>query len=167
MKKAIYAGSFDPVTYGHLDIIKRSLDSIVENMIICVANNPNKTSFFTIDEKVKMIKSELCDYLGDKYKGRYSVEVVDELIVDYAKKNNISILIRGIRAISDYELEFKMAGINKSLSPDIETIFLMTSDKYQFISSGVVKEIYNNNGDISGFVGDCVLNMFKEKNEIN
>lgn len=163
MKKGIYAGSFDPVTYGHLDIIKRSLDNVIDYVVICVANNPNKVSFFTIDEKIKLLENELYDYLGEKYKNRYKVVVVNELIVDYAKKNDISILIRGIRAISDYELEFKMAGINKSLASDIETIFLMTSDKYQFISSGVVKEIFNNNGDISGFVGNSVLKMFTEK----
>ena len=158
MKVAIYPGTFDPITNGHLDIIKRSL-KFVDKLIIAVSENKNKKTLFKISERIKMIK----DVIQDEDLTNVDIESFNELLMSFANKKKASVIIRGLRAISDFEYEFQMTGMNYKLNPDIETVFLMSSDKYQLISSKLIKEINNLKGDISDFVPKEVQNQLKNK----
>jgi len=158
MKVAIYPGSFDPITKGHLDIIYRSI-KFVDELIIAVSSNNNKNSLFNVDERVEIIKQVISDEKITKAK----VESFEGLLMNYAEKKNANIVIRGLRAISDFEYEFQMTGMNYKLNPKIETVFLMSSDKYQLISSKLIKEINKLNGDISQFVPKIVELELKKK----
>ena len=151
MKVAIYPGTFDPITKGHIDIIVRSI-KFVDKLIIAVSNNNKKNTLFKINERVEMVK----EVLQDEKILNVEVDSFDVLLMTYAKKKNASIIIRGLRAVSDFEYEFQMTGMNYKLNPTIETIFLMSSDKYQLISSKLIKEINSLNGDISQFVPKAV-----------
>jgi pantetheine-phosphate adenylyltransferase len=146
MKKAIYPGSFDPITIGHLDIIHRSLQ-LVDELIIAVALNDPKNPLFPAEKRLKMIKSALQDT-----NGKISVEIFDCLLIDFARQRQASVVIKGLRAISDFEYEFQMALMNRSLDKDIETLFLMASVEYAFVSSRMVKEICRLGGDVAPFV---------------
>ncbi len=145
MKIGVYPGTFDPVTNGHLDIIKRA-SNLFDKLYILVANNINKTTLFTIDERINLLKAILKD--------NPKIEVVtsDLLTVEFAKEINAEVMIRGLRMVSDFEYELQMATLNKSLDNNIETIFIMSSHEYSFLSSSSVKEIAKFNGDISKFV---------------
>ena len=151
MKVAIYPGTFDPITKGHIDIIVRSI-KFVDKLIIAVSNNNKKNTLFKINERVEMVK----EVLQDEKILNVEVDSFDVLLMTYAKKKNASIIIRGLRAVSDFEYEFQMTGMNYKLNSTIETIFLMSSDKYQLISSKLIKEINSLNGDISQFVPKAV-----------
>ena len=151
MKVAIYPGTFDPITKGHIDIIVRSI-KFVDKLIIAVSNNNKKNTLFKINERVEMVK----EVLQDEKILNVEVDSFDVLLMTYAKKKNASIIIRGLRAVSDFEYEFQMTGMNYKLNPTIETIFLMSSDKYQLISSKLIKEINSLNGDVSQFVPKAV-----------
>ena len=151
MKVAIYPGTFDPITKGHIDIIVRSI-KFVDKLIIAVSKNNKKNTLFKINERVEMIK----EVLQDEKISNVEVDSFDSLLMTYASKKNASIIIRGLRAVSDFEYEFQMTGMNYKLNPTIETIFLMSSDKYQLISSKLIKEINSLNGDISQFVPKAV-----------
>ena len=151
MKVAIYPGTFDPITKGHIDIIVRSI-KFVDKLIIAVSNNNKKNTLFKINERVEMVK----EVLQDEKILNVEVDSFDVLLMTYAKKKNASIIIRGLRAVSDFEYEFQMTGMNYKLNPTIETIFLMSSDKYQLISSKLIKEINSLKGDISQFVPKAV-----------
>ena len=156
MKKAIYPGSFDPVTVGHLDIIKRA-SKLVDELIVVVLINENKTPFFSLEERVLMLEDELKELDNVKvtcYKG---------LLVDFAKKENINAIIRGLRGNVDFQYEIIMAQTNKALSESIETIFLITYSKYSYISSSTVKEVAAFGGDISKFVPKSVENKILKK----
>ncbi|HHW69791.1 MAG TPA: pantetheine-phosphate adenylyltransferase [Clostridiales bacterium] len=148
MNIAIYPGSFDPVTNGHLDVIKRS-SKIFDKVIVAVARNPNKTPTFSIDERV--------DFLERVVKSMPNVEVdhFEGLLVDYAREKKCSVIIKGLRAISDFEYEFQMALMNRKLDPSIETLFMMTSYKYSFLSSSMMKEI--------GKLGGCIKELIPEE----
>ena len=151
MKVAIYPGTFDPITKGHIDIIVRSI-KFVDKLIIAVSNNNKKNTLFKINERVEMVK----EVLQDEKISNIEVDSFDGLLMTYASKKNANIIIRGLRAVSDFEYEFQMTGMNYKLNPTIETIFLMSSDKYQLISSKLIKEINSLNGDISQFVPKAV-----------
>ena len=151
MKVAIYPGTFDPITKGHIDIIVRSI-KFVDKLIIAVSNNNKKNTLFKINERVEMVK----EVLQDEKISNVEVDSFDGLLMTYASKKNANIVIRGLRAVSDFEYEFQMTGMNYKLNPTIETIFLMSSDKYQLISSKLIKEINSLNGDISQFVPKAV-----------
>ena len=155
---ALYPGTFDPITKGHLDIIKRSV-KFVEKLIIAVSENNEKKTLFKSNERVEMIKKVL---IAENIK---NVEVTSfkGLLMNFAKKNNASIVIRGLRAVSDFEYEFQMTGMNYKLDSEIETIFLMSSDKYQLISSKLIKEINSLKGDVSQFVPQVVEEELKKK----
>lgn len=149
MKTAIYPGSFDPVTKGHLDILKAASE-IFDRVIIAVAKNPDKHGFLPVDVRVKLIKESI--------KGMPNVEAdsFDGLTINYARQKGASVLIRGLRAVSDFEYEMQLSQANSSLAPEIKTVFLTTKPKYNFISSSTIKEIFLNNGDISKFVPEEV-----------
>ncbi len=157
MRYAIYPGSFDPVTNGHIDIIKRSL-KIFDNVYVSVIENPEKDPFFSLEDRVQMIK----EYFNDKK--NVVVESFDGLLVDYAKKKNVSAVIRGLRAVSDFDYEFQMALTNLKMYPDMETIFIMTAGEYSYLSSSLVKQIAKRGGDISAFVPKNVEKKLKPLN---
>lgn len=156
MKIAIYPGSFDPITYGHLDILKNASE-IFDKVIIAVAHNGAKTGFLSVEERVELIKKSV--------KGIENVEVdsFEGLTVEYAKKHGANVLIRGLRAVSDFEFEMQLSQTNSALCDEIKTVFLTTKPKYNFISSSTIKEIYQNNGDISKFVPEAVDKYLNEK----
>jgi pantetheine-phosphate adenylyltransferase len=161
IKTGIYPGTFDPLTFGHLDVIKRSL-KIVDKLIIGVADNNNKIPLFSLDERKKIIQSDLKDSL--KGLENISVKTVNGLLTDFAKSKEAICIIRGLRAVSDFEYEFQMTGMNSQLNPDIETIFLMSSDKNSFISSNFVKEVHKLGGDVSKFVSLNTIQLLNFKN---
>ena len=156
-KIGIYPGSFDPITYGHLDIIQRSL-SAVDELIIAVSNNKSKNHLISIDDRLNLINQSILS-LPEKDLSKIKVEKFDNLLVHYVKSKNASLIIRGLRAVSDFEYEFLMTGMNRSIDKDIETIFLMSSEKYHFISSRFIKEIHKLGGDISKSVPKPVLDF--------
>ena len=160
-KIGVYPGTFDPMTNGHLNIIKRSL-KIVETLIIGVADNLNKTPLLTINERKEIILNDLkIENLENKNIKIYSVK---GLLTEFAKSQNAYCIIRGLRAVSDFEYEFQMTGMNSQLSPDIETVFLMSSDNNSFISSNLVKEVHKLGGDVSKFVSKNTIRVLNTKN---
>jgi len=156
MKIAIYPGSFDPITYGHLDILKNASE-IFDKVIIAVAHNGAKTGFLSVEERVELIKKSV------KNLENVEVDSFEGLTVEYAKKHGANVLIRGLRAVSDFEFEMQLSQTNSALCDEIKTVFLTTKPKYNFISSSTIKEIYQNNGDISKFVPDAVDKYLNEK----
>lgn len=155
MKTAIYPGSFDPITNGHLDVLKTSA-GIFDKVIIAVAKNSEKNAFLTIDERIKLIKESTADIKN------VEVDAFDGLTIEYARKKDAEILIRGLRAVSDFEYEMQLSQTNSALAPSITTVFLITKPKYNFISSSTVKEIAKYNGDISKFVPESVVKYFNK-----
>ena len=153
----IYPGSFDTITYGHLDIIQRSL-RVVDELVIAVSNNKSKNHLISIDDRLNLINQSILS-LPEKDLSKIKVEKFDNLLVHYVKSKNASLIIRGLRAVSDFEYEFLMTGMNRSIDKDIETIFLMSSEKYHFISSRFIKEIHKLGGDISKSVPKPVLDF--------
>lgn len=151
LKRALYAGSFDPFTNGHEDIVYRAL-KIFDEVTIVIAVAPNKSPLFTAEQRLKMIK--------ELYRRNDRVKIVtwDGLIVDYAKDNDIDSIVRGLRPTGDFEIEFQMASMNRKLYPETDTVFLMTGEKHYYVSSTLVKEIYNYGGDVSRFVPALVHN---------
>lgn len=156
----IYPGTFDPVTFGHIDIIVRA-SHIVNNLIISVAENKNKNPFFDLPERIKMIEDSLIDV--DTNNCQVKVVGFDNLLVAHAKKFDAKVIIRGLRAVADFEYEFQMAGMNSKLGPEIETIFLMASENLQLTSARFVKEVALYDGEIKKFVPKNVLEMFEIK----
>jgi pantetheine-phosphate adenylyltransferase len=145
MLRAIYPGSFDPITYGHINLIQRA-SKVVDELYVAILNNVNKKYFFSCEERIKLTKEAL------KIFDNIHVESYSGLLVDYAKKNGINVIIRGLRAVSDFEYELQLANANRSLNKDIEILFLMTDTEYSFISSSIVKEVAKYGGNISQWV---------------
>ncbi len=156
MTKAIYPGSFDPVTKGHLDIIIRS-SKIMDHLTVAVLENPRKVATFDIEKRVEMLKLVTEPYPN------VDVEYYKGLLIDYAQQKKSGIIIKGLRAISDFEFEFQMALVNQKLNPSIETLFMMTNSKYSYLSSSIVKEIAALNGDISSLVPPEVYEIILDK----
>jgi len=148
----VYPGSFDPVTNGHLDIIHRAA-KICDKLIVAVGNNESKKPAFTIDERVELLRCALKDspeMIIDSFSG---------LLMDYVRSRNATTIIKGLRAVSDFEYEFQMALLNKNLNPDVETLFMMTNINYSYLSSSAVKELARNGGSIDGLVPDCIKDI--------
>ena len=156
MKTAIYPGSFDPITKGHLDVLKRAAD-VFDKVIIVVSVNVNKKSFLPLEDRLNLIK-EACKDIPN-----IEVDSFDGLTIEYAKKRNANVLIRGLRAVSDFEYEMQLSQANSALCKDIHTVFLITKPKYNFISSGTVREVALMKGDVSKFVPECVAKYLEEK----
>ena len=161
MKTAIYPGTFDPITYGHIDVIKKSL-KIFDRVIVATTDNVNKNYYFSIDERLSIIKDSLFKDLRLN-KNKIKVIPFDTLTINLCKKYNASVIIRGLRAVSDFEYEFQLAGMNKKLNTNIETMFLMSDVENQIISSNFVKEITKLNGNINKFVTKSTVKMLKNK----
>lgn len=157
MKRAVYPGSFDPVTYGHLDVIRRAAD-IFDELIVSVLNNKEKTPLFSVEERVKILEEATKDLPNVK------IDSFSGLLIDYARKNEIKVAIRGLRAITDFEYELQIAQTNRKLSGEsLDTMFLTTSLEYAYLSSSSVKEIASFNGDISQCVPDFVAKLIYGK----
>ncbi|RDW18451.1 pantetheine-phosphate adenylyltransferase [Oceanobacillus arenosus] len=155
-KLAICPGSFDPITNGHLDIITRGA-KIFENVIVTVFNNQSKSPLFTVEERIHLLRE------STKHLPNVSVDSSDHLLMDYAREKQADAVVRGLRAVSDFEYEMQVTSMNRKLNQDVETFFIMTNNQYSFLSSSIVKEIAKYDGDISGLVPDVVLDALKVK----
>ena len=158
MKIGIYPGSFDPVTNGHIDIIKRSA-KLVDTLIVAILQNANKNALFSVDERIQLLEESCKDIKNLK------VESFSGLLIDFAKQKNANLIIRGLRALTDFEYELQMAQMNKHLHTDIETIFLVTDVKYSFLSSSSIKEVALFGGDVSDFVPAIVSEKTLKKHK--
>ena len=154
--KAIYPGSFDPLTNGHLDLIARAA-KIFDHLVVAILRNSSKNPLFTVEERVAMLSEGIAEFEN------VSISTFDGLLVDFAREQKAQAVVRGIRAISDYEYEFQMALMNRRLSPDVETIFLMPDAKYSFVSSRLVKEVFRLGGSVEGLVPKFVIERMKDK----
>ena len=155
-KVAIYPGSFDPITYGHIDIVERALE-IFDRVIVAIAYDTSKRSLFTVKERMDMVKALFADFpnvIVDSFKG---------LLVDYVGKTNAKVIIRGLRATSDFEYEFHMASMNRSLNPHLDTLFMMTSKDYFFVSSRTIKEVASLGGAVEGLVPGLIAGRLQKK----
>ncbi|OSQ37237.1 pantetheine-phosphate adenylyltransferase [Thalassospira mesophila] len=157
----IYPGTFDPVTQGHMDIIRRAT-RIVDRLIVGVAVNAGKGPMFSVEERCELVRESL-KAAGGEVAARTEVKPFGSLLMHFAQENQSSVIVRGLRAVSDFEYEFQMAGMNARLAPDIETVFLMASDKQQFVSSRFVKEIARLGGSVTEFVPANVLRALQTK----
>ena len=156
MSKAIYPGSFDPITNGHLDVIKRGA-KIFDDLIVAVTDNPAKSTLFTKQERVEMIKEVVKSYRD------VEVDSFDGLLVDYVKRKKANVILRGIRSVSDFEYEYQMALTNRTFAGDIETVFVMTHEEFSFISSKLIKEAASLGGNIGTFVPKEIEKYIKRK----
>ena len=159
MKIAIYPGTFDPITNGHIDVIERS-SLLFDKVIVAVLGTvDNKQLIFNREERLELVNKSVSNFKN------VQVEIFDELLVKYVKSKKATVIIRGLRAISDFEYEFQMTGMNKNLFPGLETVFLMSSEKYSFISSKLVKEVHNLGGNIDKFVSPFVIKYLNKNNK--
>jgi len=160
-RSAVYPGTFDPVTDGHMDVIRRAA-GIVDRLVVAVAVNAGKDPLFSLEERVSMLRDEL-EVDGNGLPSRVEVLPFDTLLMDFVEKVGASIIIRGLRAVSDFEYEFQMASMNGRLNPDVETVFLTASETHQFIASRFVKEIGALGGDVGHFVSPRVKDLLQAK----
>ena len=157
---AIYPGTFDPITLGHCDIIRRAT-RVADRLVIAVAGNPGKGPMFNVDERVELVREEVADL--DTNRAEVTVRSFGNLLTHFAEEIGASLIIRGLRAVSDFEYEFQMASMNARLNPRVETVFLTASETHQFISSQLVKEIARLGGDVSSFVSPRVAARIAER----
>lgn len=153
-RTAVYPGSFDPITYGHMDIIDRSL-AIFPELIVAVASNPLKKGIFTVPERIDMIRESLKDRKGIR------VDSFEGLLVNFCKQKKARVIIRGLRVLSDFEFEFQMAMMNQRMYPEGETVFMMTSAQYFYLSSSIIKEVVQFGGDVDGLVPPVVMERLR------
>lgn len=163
MRIGVYPGTFDPVTLGHLDVIRRSLN-VVDKLILGVAVSENKQPLFSIEERVSLLNQAIAELKIDSK--RIEIVPFSNLLVDFVHEQKAKVIIRGLRAVSDFDYEFQMAGMNRHIAPDIETLFLMAADKYQLIASRFVREVARLGGDVSPFVSKKVHKALIQKFKI-
>ncbi|HAL63046.1 MAG TPA: pantetheine-phosphate adenylyltransferase [Clostridiales bacterium] len=156
MRIAVYPGSFDPITNGHLDIIKRA-SRLYDRLVVGVLDNINKKPLFSALERKEMIDAEIKDLLN------VSCDVFSGLLVDFAKQQGATVIVKGLRTVADFEYEFQMALLNKALNPEYETMFMMTNSKYSYISSSMVKEVAKYKGELEGLIPPYVIEKIKDK----
>ncbi len=156
-RTVIYPGTFDPITNGHLDIIERAAD-LFDTVLVCIAVNPAKTPLFSLEERRIMLEEAI-----EGYNGRVQIDVLDGLTVDGARKHGAIAIIRGIRAVSDYEYEFQMALMNRHLEPELHTVYLMPKEQYTYLNSSIIKGVARHGGDIRRFVPPGVERRLLEK----
>lgn len=154
--KAIYPGSFDPLTNGHLDLIERG-SKIFGELVVAILRNPDKDPLFSVEERVNMLKATTSRFAN------VQIDIFDGLLVDYVARQGAQVVLRGIRAISDYEYELQMALMNRKLDPRIETVFMMPADTYSYLSSRLVKEVFNLGGSVRGLVPEMVEEKLRQK----
>ncbi len=160
LRVGVYPGTFDPITMGHMDIIRRAA-ALVDRLVVAVAGNEAKSPLFSAEERVVMVEAEIAPLRAE---GReVEVRAFDNLLIHFARQSGATVLIRGLRAVSDFEYEFQMATMNARLDPDIETVFLSASENQQFVASRLVKEIARLNGDVSGFVSPRVAEALMDR----
>ncbi len=159
MSVALYPGSFDPITYGHLNIAQRGL-KLFDKLVIAIAENVRKTPLFDVEERLEMIRASLADVDGGD---RAEVTAFNGLLVDYAQQCHANVLLRGLRAISDFEFEFQMAHMNRRLAPGVETVFMMTGEEQFYVSSQMVREIATFGGNVGGLVPPHVEQRLRER----
>jgi pantetheine-phosphate adenylyltransferase len=157
LTKIIYPGSFDPLTFGHIDIIERSL-RLFDNVVVAIITNPSKQPLFTVEERREMLEE-----IAKKRFPKVEIDVFHGLLVDYAKRKRAQAIVRGIRAVADYEYEFQMALMNRRLAPQIETVFMMPAEHYSYLSSRLVKEIAELGGSVRGLVPDNVEKRLRKR----
>src|SRR3954470_5671650 len=155
MRVAIYPGSFDPLTNGHLSLIQRGLE-MFDRLVVAIVVNPKKTPLFTMEERRALIREAVPDE-------RVEVDSFEGLLVEYARRRGVNVLLRGLRALSDFDYEFQMANMNRKLAPKVETVFMMTGEDYFYISSQLVREVASFGGDVAGLVPDNVLRKLQAK----
>jgi len=168
LRVGVYPGTFDPITKGHMDIIRRAA-ALVDRLVVGVAGNEAKGPLFSAEERVAMVEAEIAPLRApDRNGGTREVEVraFDNLLIHFARQSGATMLIRGLRAVSDFEYEFQMATMNARLDPEIETVFLSASENQQFVASRLVKEIARLGGDVSGFVSPAVAQALRERLEV-
>ena len=156
MRIAVYPGSFDPITNGHLDIIERA-SRVYDKLVVGVLRNASKTPLFSAEKRVEMIR------LVTKYLDNVEVDTFTGLLVDFAASKNATVIVKGLRTVADFEYEFQMALLNKALNPEYETMFMMTNTKYSYISSSMVKELAGFHGDLTGLVPCEIIETIEEK----
>ena len=156
LRIAVYPGSFAPITSGHLDIIKRA-SKLYDKLIVGVLNNSEKSPIFTCEERVDMIRRVTGDLEN------VSCDYFNGMLVDFAKQNQASVIVKGLRTVADFEYEFQMALLNKARNPEYETVFMMTDSKYSYLSSSMVKELAKYHGELEGLVPSCIKNTIMEK----
>lgn len=156
MIRAVYPGTFDPITRGHEDIVRRAAE-LFDEVVVAVADSLAKRPFFNLDERVRLAREVLKPYRNVR------VEGFRGLLMDFIRKNKVAVILRGLRAVSDFEYEFQMAGMNRNLHPDVETLFLTPAEQYMFISASIVREIASFGGDVSKFVHPRVVRSLSAK----
>lgn len=154
--RVVYPGTFDPLTRGHEDLVRRAAN-VFDEVIVAVADSRGKRPFFTVEERVEMAREVLAAF------DNVRVEGFGGLLMDFMRRQNAKIILRGLRAVSDFEYEFQMAGMNRNLYPDVETLFLTPAEQYQFISATIVREIASLGGDVSPFVNPLIVSRLKAK----
>jgi len=153
---AVYPGTFDPITHGHTDLVTRAA-RVFDHVIVAIAESPHKTPFFTLQKRIELAQTQLGDL------DNISIVGFSNLLVDFVLQNNASVIVRGLRAVSDFEYEFQLASMNRNLCDDVETMFLTPDEQYGFISSTLVREVARLNGDVSQFVGPEIEQALKEQ----
>jgi pantetheine-phosphate adenylyltransferase len=153
---AVYAGTFDPVTYGHMDLVERA-SRIFDEVIVGIAASPNKKPLFTLDERVELTRAVLSEYKNVKVYG------FNSLLLEFAKQHQANVILRGLRAVADFDYEFQLASMNRFMNQEIESMFLMPAEKYMYISSSIVREIAALGGDVTGFVPAAVVKALQNK----
>jgi pantetheine-phosphate adenylyltransferase len=160
MSAAIYPGTFDPITRGHMSIIHSSLVAF-DRLVVAVLNNPKKEPLFSVDERIEMIRDTLREMGADE--SRVEVDTFDGLLVDYVRTKEIPVIVRGLRAVADFEYELAMANMNRHLDENVETVFIMANDAYFYVASNLVKEVASLGGDVSKLIPECVERRLLDK----